>query len=167
MTQAERTRTIKYVLAESSRWLLHRRRRDTKKINIPGCREKKSVENKTKTKKNKSMSNQLQQRGNAWQCVREYAREHARADLRTRILAVSQGGGRVADRKRSRKGIATCVRWWISNKTDSYCALVKAYTNTDGIEAGGELFNILSMTSVPPLPPPQAIHAHDLCMVWR
>ena len=38
--QAERTRTsIKYVLAESSRWLLHRRR-DTKKINIPGCREK-------------------------------------------------------------------------------------------------------------------------------
>ena len=25
MTQAERTRTIKYVLAESSRWLLHRR----------------------------------------------------------------------------------------------------------------------------------------------
>ena len=43
MTQAEGTRTIKYVLsiilAESSR-LLHRRR-DTKKINIPGCREKK------------------------------------------------------------------------------------------------------------------------------
>ena len=39
MTQAERTRTIKYVLAESSRWLLHRRR-DTKKINIPGCRNK-------------------------------------------------------------------------------------------------------------------------------
>ena len=34
MTQAERTRTIKYVLAESSRWLLHRQR-DTKKINIP------------------------------------------------------------------------------------------------------------------------------------
>ena len=27
MTQAERTRTIKYVLAESSRWLLHRRRK--------------------------------------------------------------------------------------------------------------------------------------------
>ena len=39
MTQAERTRTIKYVLAESSRPLLHRLR-DTKKINIPGCREK-------------------------------------------------------------------------------------------------------------------------------
>ena len=39
MTQAERTRTIKYVLAESSRSLLHRLR-DTKKINIPGCREK-------------------------------------------------------------------------------------------------------------------------------
>ena len=27
--------SIKFVLAESSRWLLHRRR-DTKKINIPG-----------------------------------------------------------------------------------------------------------------------------------
>ena len=40
MTQAEKTRTIKYVLAESSsRWLLHRRR-DTKKITIPGCRKK-------------------------------------------------------------------------------------------------------------------------------
>ena len=39
MTQAERTRAIKYVLAESSRWLLHRRR-DTKKINIPRCRKK-------------------------------------------------------------------------------------------------------------------------------
>ena len=36
MTQAERTRTIKYVLADSSRWLLHRRR-DTKKINTPPC----------------------------------------------------------------------------------------------------------------------------------
>ena len=46
MTQAERTRTIKYVLAESSRWLLHRRR-DTKKINVPGCRKKKeSIEKK-------------------------------------------------------------------------------------------------------------------------
>ena len=49
MTQAERTRTIKYVLAESSRWLLHRRR-DTKKINIPGCTEK----NKNKKRKTKS-----------------------------------------------------------------------------------------------------------------
>ena len=38
-TRAERTRTIKNVLAESSKWLLHRRR-DTKKINIPGCRGK-------------------------------------------------------------------------------------------------------------------------------
>ena len=48
MTQAERTRTIKYVLAESSR-LLHRRR-DTKKINIPGCREKIRKERKEKRK---------------------------------------------------------------------------------------------------------------------
>ena len=31
MTQAERTRTIKYVLTESRRWLL-RRRRNTKKM---------------------------------------------------------------------------------------------------------------------------------------
>ena len=39
MTQhAERTRTIKYVLAESSRWLLHRRR-DTRKINIQTYRD--------------------------------------------------------------------------------------------------------------------------------
>jgi len=49
MTQAERTRTIKYVLAESSRWLLHRRR-DTKKINIPGCREKKEEKQNEKRK---------------------------------------------------------------------------------------------------------------------
>ena len=48
MTQAERTRTIKYVLAESSRWRLHKRR-DTNKINIPGCREKKV--RKTKNEK--------------------------------------------------------------------------------------------------------------------
>ena len=47
--QAERTRTIKCVLAESSRWLLHRRR-DTKKINIPGCREKNKKRKKRKTK---------------------------------------------------------------------------------------------------------------------
>ena len=42
MTQAERTRTLKkYVrlIAESSRWLLHKRR-ETKKINILGCRKK-------------------------------------------------------------------------------------------------------------------------------
>ena len=45
MTQADRTRTIKYVLAESSRWLLHRRR-NTKKINIPGCRKKNEKEKK-------------------------------------------------------------------------------------------------------------------------
>ena len=37
MTQAERTRAIKNVLAESSRWLLHRRRNTEK---IPGCRKK-------------------------------------------------------------------------------------------------------------------------------
>ena len=49
--QAERTRTIKYVpvLAESSRWLLHRGR-DTKKINIPGCRKKIRKERKEKRK---------------------------------------------------------------------------------------------------------------------
>ena len=52
MTQAERTRTIKNVLAESSRWLLHRRR-DTKKINIPGCRGKNKKKKKRKTKKRK------------------------------------------------------------------------------------------------------------------
>ena len=50
MTQAEKTRTIKYVLAESSRWLLHRRR-DTKKINTPGCREKIRKKRKTKSRK--------------------------------------------------------------------------------------------------------------------
>ena len=49
MTQAERTHTIKYVLAESSRRLLHRRR-DTKKINIPGCRKKNRKERKENIK---------------------------------------------------------------------------------------------------------------------
>ena len=50
MTQAKRTRTTKYVLAESSsRWLLHRRT-DTKKLNIPGCREK-NKKRKTKSRK--------------------------------------------------------------------------------------------------------------------
>ena len=49
MTQARRIRPKKYVLAESSRWLLHRRR-DTKKINIPGYREKKRKERKEKRK---------------------------------------------------------------------------------------------------------------------
>ena len=48
MTQAERTRTIKYVLAESSKWLLHRRT-DTK-INIPECRKKIRKERKEKRK---------------------------------------------------------------------------------------------------------------------
>ena len=46
---AKRTRTIKYVLAESSRWLLHRRR-ETKKISIPGCRKKNKKRKKRKTK---------------------------------------------------------------------------------------------------------------------
>ena len=52
MTQAERTRTIKYVLAESNRWLLHRRR-DTKKINILGCSKKNEKRKKIKTKNEK------------------------------------------------------------------------------------------------------------------
>ena len=52
MTQAERTRTIKYVLAESSRWLL-RRRWDTKEINMPRWREKKKKRKKRKTKNEK------------------------------------------------------------------------------------------------------------------
>ena len=47
MTLAERTCTVKYVLAESSRWLLHRRR-DTKKMDIPGCRKKKKKKKKKK-----------------------------------------------------------------------------------------------------------------------
>ena len=49
MTQAERKRTTKYALAESSRWLLHGRR-DTKKINIPGCRKKNRKERKENIK---------------------------------------------------------------------------------------------------------------------
>ena len=59
MTQAERTRTIKYVLDESSRWLLHRRR-DTKKINMPGCRKKvrKERKEKRKTKSGSKTQNQ-------------------------------------------------------------------------------------------------------------
>ena len=44
--QAERTRTIKYVLAKSSRWLLHRRK-DTKKMNTPGCRKKNRANDST------------------------------------------------------------------------------------------------------------------------
>ena len=47
--QAERTRFMNYALAESSRWLLHRRR-DTMKINIPGCRKKIRRERKKKRK---------------------------------------------------------------------------------------------------------------------
>ena len=38
-TQAGKTRKIKYVHAESSRWLRNKRR-DTKKMNIPGYRKK-------------------------------------------------------------------------------------------------------------------------------
>ena len=65
--QAERTRTKKYVLAESSRRLLHRRR-DTKKINISGCRknvrkeeknEKRKVGSKAKKQARKSYSRRL------------------------------------------------------------------------------------------------------------
>ena len=52
MTQAERIRTIKYVLAESSRWLLHRRRGT--KINIPGCREKNKKRKRNEKRKTKS-----------------------------------------------------------------------------------------------------------------
>ena len=52
MTQAERTRTMKHVLAESSRWLLHRRR-DTKKINIPGCKKNIGKEKKNEKKNRK------------------------------------------------------------------------------------------------------------------
>ena len=54
MTQAERKRIIKCVVADSRRWLLHRRR-DTKKINMPGCREKirKGRKEKRKTKNRK------------------------------------------------------------------------------------------------------------------
>ena len=55
-TQAEITRTIKYVLAESSRWLLHRRR-DTKKINIPVCNKKSKKGKKRKTKSRKQGTN--------------------------------------------------------------------------------------------------------------
>ena len=40
----------KHVLAESSRWLLHRRR-NTKKINIPGCRKKRKKEKKNEKRK--------------------------------------------------------------------------------------------------------------------
>ena len=41
--------TIKYALAERSRWLLYRRR-DTKSVNIPGCRKKNKKRKKRKTK---------------------------------------------------------------------------------------------------------------------
>ena len=53
MTQAEIIRTIQYVLAESSRWLLHRRR-DTKQTNIPGCRKKKKEKKRKEKRKTKS-----------------------------------------------------------------------------------------------------------------
>ena len=53
MTQTRRKNTYnKYVLAESSRWLLHRRR-DTKKMNIPGCRGKKKEKKEKKNEKRK------------------------------------------------------------------------------------------------------------------
>ena len=69
MTQAERTRTIKYVLAESRRWLLHRRR-DTKKINIPGCREKNKKRKKEKRKtKSRKQGTKTSMKGNRTQGV--------------------------------------------------------------------------------------------------
>ena len=52
MTRAERTRTIKYVLAESSRWLPHRRR-VTKKIKHTVMQGKKVRKEKRKTKSRK------------------------------------------------------------------------------------------------------------------
>ena len=52
MTQAERTRSIKYALAESSRRLLHRRR-DTKKIKHTGMQEKNKKRKNRKTKNEK------------------------------------------------------------------------------------------------------------------
>ena len=68
--QAERTRTIKYVLAESSRWLLHRRR-DTR-INIPGCREKKKEKKrkrKTKSRKQGTKASKHENRTQGWNKV--------------------------------------------------------------------------------------------------
>ena len=50
MTQAERTRTIKCVLAESSGWLLPRRK-DTKMRSIPGCSEKLNERNEKQKRK--------------------------------------------------------------------------------------------------------------------
>ena len=58
MTQAERTHTIKYVLADSGRWLLHRRR-DMKKINIPGFREK-IIEKKEKKNEKRKVGSKAQ-----------------------------------------------------------------------------------------------------------
>ena len=50
MTRAEITCNIKYVLAESSRWLLHRRR-DTKKMKHTGMQEIKRKEKKNEKRK--------------------------------------------------------------------------------------------------------------------
>ena len=52
MTRAERTRTIKFVLTESSRWLLHRRR-DTKEDKHIRMQEKNKKTKKRKTKSRK------------------------------------------------------------------------------------------------------------------
>ena len=74
MTQAERTRTIKYVLAESIRWLLHRRR-DMEKINIPGCRKKNKKRKKRKNEKRKVGSKaQKSKQENRTQGVKSYSR---------------------------------------------------------------------------------------------
>ena len=57
MTQAERTRTIKYVLAESSRWLLRRRREGHAEDKHTGMQGKKILgvrrQEKRKTKSRK------------------------------------------------------------------------------------------------------------------
>ena len=50
MTRAERTRTIKFVLTESSRWLLHRRR-DTKEDKHIRMQEKNKKTKKRKEKR--------------------------------------------------------------------------------------------------------------------
>ena len=60
MTQEERTRTIKHVLAESSRWLLHRRR-DTKKIKHTGMQGEKK-EKKEKQNEKRKVGSKAQER---------------------------------------------------------------------------------------------------------
>ena len=64
MTQAQRTLAIKYVHAESRKWLLHRRRY-SKKMNIQGCRKKKNrkrMKRKTKNEKQEARHKRKQAR---------------------------------------------------------------------------------------------------------